>query len=107
VSTQGIGDVGKHSQTPSKQFKSHAFYDYWFWYHTPNAASKQRHAIIYLRSNISGFYYVEGSPIGYAALHLAHRLHLLAQVILVLANAAIPPVNALVFADHDVFGNTV
>lgn len=37
------------------------------------------------------------------ALDLAHRDHLLAQVILVLSNRSVPPPDRLVLAHHDVF----
>lgn len=40
-------------------------------------------------------------------LDLAHRNHLLSEVILVLADATIPSFDSLVFAHHDVFGNLV
>jgi hypothetical protein len=40
-------------------------------------------------------------------LYLPHRHHLLSQVILVFPNAAVPPSDCLVLADHDVFGNLV
>lgn len=40
-------------------------------------------------------------------LNLPHRDHLLPQVVLVLANAAVPSSDRLVLADHDVLGNLV
>jgi hypothetical protein len=36
-----------------------------------------------------------------------NRRHLLAEMVLVLADAAIPPADGLVFADHDVLCNLV
>ena len=35
------------------------------------------------------------------------RRHLLAEVVLVLANASVPPADGLVFADHDILRNLV
>jgi len=42
-----------------------------------------------------------------AHLNSTHRQHLLPQVVLVFPDAAVPPSNRLVLADHNVFGNLV
>lgn len=43
----------------------------------------------------------------WTALHLAHRHHLLPEVVLVLANGAVPSSDSLVLTHHDILGNLV
>lgn len=44
---------------------------------------------------------------GELRLHLSHADHLLSEVVLVLADRAVPSADCLVFTDHDVFGDFV
>ena len=46
-------------------------------------------------------------PVCYRPLHLAHGYHLLPQVVLVLANATIPPSDCLVLTNQDIFRNLI
>jgi hypothetical protein len=42
-----------------------------------------------------------------ASLHLAHRNHLLSEIVLVFADTAIPPPDCLLLTYHDVLGDLV
>ena len=52
-------------------------------------------------------YTIRHPAVCYRPLHLAHGYHLLPQVVLVLANATIPPSDCLVLTNQDIFRNLI
>lgn len=58
-------------------------------------------------SNVDGRRSSRVDVLGHGNSDAARLQHLLPQVILVIADAAIPPRHCLLLADHDIFGNLV